>query len=528
MKALIGIVGVIVSLLQTPLAAAQEPAPGDMVAAPAGRVSAPIATKQQVPGESPSNGEGNGNGIGLPANLPQYGSEVSVSAKEARSAHTPGGFEFHGYLRAPLRLGLGAKNDGSGGNESHSPPHIPDLSYSNWRYLSINPGPWSELFFSYSVPHIAATVSVASYNQTIGGYRDLAANQGINQAFVSIKYPSLFGRLGGVTCTVGAFSNRYGTAGKSNAGMYQTYLFGRTKVTGETLTATFKLPRKFTLTVEHGFGGKIDAIPFFDESPLPEYSRLPDYLPSSGPVPQGSTFVHHLHLALGMGKRLTLAGHYLKSWTPDDNSRFQTTPAPSRPGWLEVFGAELRFSLGRLGDGYLGYSQVNARNVLPLAGALEILHTEGGSSFRSSYLRARPRKKPDSSGDLGTVLAQYQVKDPWLGVSLTLFGMASFVESRNNSHDKLKLGVELGHSPLSILGAALRYDLVSPNLADDTQSFSVLSPRLILKAGDGARAQIVLQYSRYFERKGVVAAYPYSKLPAIDRDAFLVQGSIYW
>ncbi len=54
----------------------------------------------------------------------------------------------------------------------------------------------------------------------------------------------MFGEYGGLVWNVGTFQNRYGTAGKYDGGMYETYLFGRTHQTGETLTGDDLQPRR--------------------------------------------------------------------------------------------------------------------------------------------------------------------------------------------------------------------------------------------------------------------------------------------
>ncbi|HVY29510.1 MAG TPA: hypothetical protein VHB79_23285 [Polyangiaceae bacterium] len=444
-----------------------------------------------------------------------------------------GGFEIHGYLRAPLRLSIGPKNDRSSGNELHAPARVPDASFTDWRYLNLMPGPWSELFFSYGSPRASATISIAGYNQTIAGYRDLEAQLGINQAFVTLQFPGTFGRYGDLSLTAGSFSNRYGTAGKHDAGMYQTYLFGRTKVVGETLTAKLWLSPQVGLVLEHGFGGKLDSVPFDTLNPRP------DYLPYPGPVPQGSSFVNHAHLGLDLGKSVRLAGHYLRAWTPDDHNAPGTT---SVPGSMTIVGGEAHLLGGAAGDGYLGFSHIAAHHVRPLSDVIEVLHSSGGYELKNNFFgRYDPRTKitpPDDSGRIESILGQYTLSLGKLvryparfngngpDLSLTLFGMYNVVRSDTFDHEMLKLGAEAFYSLIEVLGIGVRFDQVNPDMADSKQSFSVLSPRIVLRTRFLGRERVILQYSHYFLGRSAYPAFPYNTAPEADKNAVMLSASM--
>ena len=145
--------------------------------------------------------------------------------------------------------------------EIHAAPRIPDGSFTDWRYIHLNPGPWAEMMFTYGNDRISMTVSTAAWNHTIAGYRNLQAQLGINQAFVTLKFPGVFGKYGGLLLNVGSFASKYGTSGKYNAGFYQTYIFGRTRVAGHTLSADIWLNKDWRIILEEGLGAKIDVIP---------------------------------------------------------------------------------------------------------------------------------------------------------------------------------------------------------------------------------------------------------------------------
>lgn len=506
--------------LALPARAQPKPAPPE-----ADAETAPAAT------DAAAKSRGNDDELSLAPTQPEAGPD-STPAAENRGA-APGGFEIHGYLRAPLRVGYGPKNDRTSGNELHAPARVPDSSFTDWRYLNLMPGPWSELFFTYGTPRASATISIAGYNQTIAGYRNLESQLGINQAFVTLQFPGAFGRYGDLSLTAGSFSNRYGTAGKHDAGMYQTYLFGRTKVVGETLTAKLWLAPQVSLVLEHGIGGKLDAIPFDALNPRP------DYLPYPGPVPQGSSFVHHAHVGLDFGKTLRLAGHYLHAWTPDDHNAPGTT---STPGRLTIVGGEAHVSAGAGGDAYAGFSHIAAHKIRPLSDVVEVLHSSGGYELKNNYFgRYDTRTKitpPDDSGRIESVLGQYSLSLGKLAryparfngngadLTLTLFGMYNVVRSDTFDHEMLKYGADALYSLLEVLAVGARFDAVNPDMADRKQSFSVLSPRVVLRTRFIGRERVILQYSRYFLGKSAYPAFPNNAAPEADKNAVMLSASM--
>ncbi len=501
----------------------------------------PVLAQTPKDDDEPSESPGS---IGLDPGQPEYGGEAGPmpgSEKPAPGMATApppdvgNHFEIHGYLRAPLRVGVGKKTDGTSGTELHAPPHIPDGSFTDWRYLDSLPGPWSELFFNYGGARAKGTISIAGYNQTLAGYRELQSQLGINQAFITLNFPGAFGRYGDLSLVAGSFSNRYGAAGKSDAGMYETYLFGRTKAVGETLTARLDVTRAVGILVEHGIGAKLDVMPFDTLNPRP------GYLPFPGPVPQGSTFLHHVHLGIELAKVLRITGHYLTSWTPDDNPAPGTT---SKPGRMTVWGAEAKLKGGVAGDGYLGFSQVRAKDILPLADAIEVLHSSGGSQFKNNYFgRFDPRTSmtpPDDTGAVNSLLFQYSLSVGKLvrypvrfngngpDLTVTLFGMFNAVDSEHFSHKMLKYGTEVMYSPLEVLAVGARGDLVQPNLANSNESFSVLSPKLVLRTSFLAHERVTLQYSHYWNGSAAYAAFPYNRLPQADKNALMLSASMWW
>ena len=141
---------------------------------------------------------------------------------------------------------------------------MPDANYIDWRYTNSFVAPWTELNFHYGNDRVKATVQIASYNITDSGYRRLESNLGINEAFLSMTWPEFINENGRLTLIAGAYTNRYGAAGRYDAGRYETYLFGRTHGRGRRDAGTTGTTSR---SAEESFGGKLEPIPFYG-SPL--------------------------------------------------------------------------------------------------------------------------------------------------------------------------------------------------------------------------------------------------------------------
>jgi hypothetical protein len=92
-------------------------------------------------------------------------------------------FGFHGYFRAPLRIGIGHRDNCAPGMPStalnaysagcaapgqsrmtfHS-PYLPDDQYLSWTYDRQWEQAWTEMFFSYGNNHVVGTVGVQGYD----------------------------------------------------------------------------------------------------------------------------------------------------------------------------------------------------------------------------------------------------------------------------------------------------------------------------------------------------------------------------
>ncbi len=412
---------------------------------------------------------------------------------------------FHGFLRIPLRIGRG-------GGKMHTPPQIPDGNYTDWRYTNVSGGPWTELWLKYSNGTVTANIVLAAYDVSDASYRDLLSQLGISQSFLTFDLPRLFGERGGLTWNVGAFSNRYGTAARYDAGKYDTYLFGATHVAGETVSAHYRLNDKLTLAVDHGIGAKLQIAPLTDvEAP---------FLPYPGDVQQGSTYLHHAHVGAVYGGWLTVAAHYLSSWT--DDARLSTEV----DGRVTNLGVDAKALETKWGDAYVGWSHLIARDPLRVAGAFEVLHSFEGWNLRDNYFGAAAT----GSGSIDTILFEYVygVDEP---LTLSAFGMYNRIRSDDPLFDaptqKLKLGAEGRYAVTGWLAALMRYDAVQPNLADDRYSFHVFSPGLVLRTSLASHEEVVLGYSHYRYGELVAPGYPHEALAA-DRHVFRVTAIMWW
>jgi hypothetical protein len=439
-------------------------------------------------------------------------------------------FHFHGFLRVPMNLGVGS---GAGlpdgvrhGVKLHSPPQIPDGDYTDWRFTNVAGGPWTELWLQYGNGTVTANVVIASYDITDASYRNLLAQLGIAQSFLSFHLPHLLGDKGGIEWNVGAFSNRYGTAARYDAGKYDTYLFGATHVAGETVSAYYELSPGLTLAVDHGIGAKLEATPLVPGLEAP-------YLPYPGDVQQGTTLLHHAHVGLAIGAHLMVAAHYLTEWTQDEQLTTE------QDGRITNMGADVKVVGHPLGDGYLGWSHLSSDNPLRVAGAFEVLHSFEGWNLRDNYFG------PDATGTgtIDSVLAQYtfslarylwapqEFDEEHPDLLFSAFGLYSHVASADPLFTaptgKLKLGGEVTYSPKPWLSADLRYDLVQPNMADRDYSFHVISPSIVLHTKFGSNEEVTIGVSHYLNGSKVTPAYP-QEMAAPDRDVFRLQAIMWW
>lgn len=604
-------------------AATPTPAP-----APAATPAPPINLTPTPPVEAKPAGSGAAAamGVGLsPTTAPIAGGTI-ITAKQAESltASTSGAadewkFDFHGFLRTPFRISFGPPSpaavpprgqpipigaEAPPGTQWHSPPRIPGYLYTTWEFTNTVHGPWTQLNFSYGNSRAMATVILNSYAVGDGGYRNLQAQQGMDQAFLTLNFPDVLGDYGTLTWNIGTFQNRYGTMGRYDGGMYETYIFGRTHMSGETLTANLTNLDKagnWTISLEHGIGAKYDIIPFLNNQNYQIFSNVPvgstqgapylsdrdaEYLPYAGPVPQGSTFVHHAHLGAKYQKMWTFGLHYLYTWTPDDNwnpvnstvvNASNAVPRALGPiqGSISVVGAEARLTGGVYGDGYAAYSRIDARNINALAESLEMVHSRSGYNFKQNFFGQTYdahtgfyQGPQNETGTVDNIAFQYafsfgalsRYPEDWWGdgpdVVVTAFGLLSIVDSKappiaiqqdpsraqtwDVSTKKLKFGFDAVYTPLYWFGINGRFDWVQPDLdaayarvgngvaGGSDLSFATLTGRLLFRTQFVTHEMIQLQYSYYKLGDAAYPAYPYKWVARADSHLVGLFASMWW
>ena len=209
----------------------------------------------------------------------------------------------------------------------------------------------------------------------------------------------------------------------------------------------------------------------------------------------------------------------------------------------------MKFRDKTYGDGFIGYSRVNASQILPLADGLEVIHSENGAQFKNNYFgrfdpHATGPKPPDDSGHVDTVEAQYGISlSPLLNgpgggagpdISLTVFGMCNQVASINQNtnvttnYKKLKAGAEVIYTALPWLALGGRFDNVQPDTSDHAQAFNVATGKTIFRTSFVTREWVVLQYSRYILGNTAYPSFPFNALPKGDANAVMLQASMGW
>jgi hypothetical protein len=440
-----------------PAPAAAAPAEEPMAPTPAA-APAPAATKPEPAAASPQRKRtGEAAELGLSPQTTSYAADNKSTLGESEAPTEDWGFKFHGFFRGPMRLSMDHESGPGRGIQFHAPPVTVDSNYTTWSYTNNNPGPWGELILQYGNNRAIMTAAIASYNITSGGWRELQDQLGIDRAFLTLYFPDLFGDFGKLTANVGVFSDRYGAMGKYDGGAYDTYMIGRTRVAGETLTFEFDIADDFKLVIEHGIGAKMDVQKWKGYNDITHYVNT-TWEPFPGYAQQGTTLLHHAHVGLLWANMLTLTGHYMYAWTKDamrtsmngQNSvpKPDTLPSPNdqsdtgwdgtyainaRDGSMRILGADLRLDGGWMGIGYLGFSSIKCSNAGVLMDAIEVIHSQGGWQFTNNYLGAAGNGTVNSIGFQYTFsLAAFLMRpQAWWGqgadLTLQVFGMANLI-----------------------------------------------------------------------------------------------------
>lgn len=497
--------------------------------------------------------------IGLDASTPDLGAEADLISAAGEAPLRPTysrrwKYSVRAYAYVPVVVGSGPRNDGQAGSELHSSARIPGDRPNTWNYSGLTHPMNAQLSLSAENSDVAGHIFLESAASTNASYADLQALGGISDAYLTMKFPTLLNQYGGAAVNVGVFSHRYGAAGpwQNSTGYYRTSIFGKLQVAGETLVLDTYVNDELEVVFEHGFGAKFEEIVFTNSSHNPPAPMVP-FLQYQGPVPQGSNFVHHAHLALILKDRLRIAAHYMTSWTPNDwrdygETAYISASLRAPEGRLTVFGGEVHLDSDVFGNGYLGYSHVTATHVLPLSNGLSLLNSDFGYDIINNYFGGVPASLVTpaqfaavvDSGSIDTLLLQYIVRlAPLLGLpprtgrdlALAVFSMANVAESAKGTTTKLKFGAELEANLLRFLAVGVRYDRVAPDVHDASTTYSAISPRIVLRSRWLSREYFLLGYSHFFYGSAAYTGkpFPYNgvpqgqpQIPRPDPDVFML------
>lgn len=477
---------------------------------------------------------------GAPSELPRIGLAPGEPQLRSAGPSVPFGvppttpqknvLDFHGYILVPMKLGLhDRENPGPGQADLalHSPPLIPQ-DYRSFEYTGAIPQTWVQLNFTYGNSRISGTVVLAATALADAtGFYNPVEQIGATDAFLTLGLSDVLKTP--FEIKVGAMTGRYGIMGAYDQGRYATPLIARTNSVGERVTAGFDLGQRLTLVFEQGFGGQLFR---------PPVGFVPAGWNDFADPNVGASFVNQLHAGLGYSDLAELGLHYLVAFAQDDQSVAPGTP----DGRISVYGADLRFTLGRGGHLYLGAQRTLARDAGTVGGIIEILNARGGPELIEEYLG------PNSGGDGALTIfgAQYDVSlarlvygDLYEGQSpdvlLSLFGMGVAVDSDDPVEDgvlKLKGGAEVTYNMLPWFGVSTRVDHVRADSDNAREAFTIFSPRLLFHTDWQSRDEIALQYSHFLYGGEVVVerGFPPVDDPSVnpDRHVFSLSGTFWW
>ncbi len=426
---------------------------------------------------------------------PTYG---GTSSPVVNTGTNSSGFEFHGYFRAPLRIGVGVRDNPAADQSSTTlhAPVVPDDQYLSWQYTGHQARDWAELYLSYTKGWARATAGILGFNLTDAAWKENNAQFGIAQAWVTLtpELPWLNVRL---EAKIGSFWGRYGMAGRYDAGYYDTFLFGRTHTLGETAKMEIDVGN-VTLWGEQGFGIRRPNPSIYNDARF--------------------TLVNHLHAGLSWKKTVDVTAHHFYTWAQEEDRPGATlTNAPD--GNMSIVGADVRVDANMFGYLYAGFSHLSAEHARVVGSAVETIHSNGGADFSlgivANYLDG-PQKRSNGNGAVNTFMAQYELsianiltnmKKPgeryWgegPDLKIAAFAMVNSISSDDPDMDgvtKLKYGFDLNGRVKPWLGLGLRFDRLQPNSKVPEQSFAIVSPRIVFRTEWLSHEEITLQYTRY-------------------------------
>jgi len=471
--------------------------------------------------------------MGLEPGAPQAGNMPGgVSPGVESQSKDDWRFHFNGYFSMPLWMGFGTRcesddsackdaleDNGQSNGTIHAPPLVPG-ERGSFGYTNVLPQPWTQLNFSYGTSEVTATVILAARTaSSASGYFNPPDHIGIQDAFLTLD-------LGSTETTqyrvhAGAFSSRYGTMGEYDEGQYATPIIARMDGAGILGSGRWELSDSLLLQAEGGMLGNIDK---------PVLGTNPEGWNGFADANTGSTFAGHGHVGLNISDKVNVGAHLIHSFASDDQAGVQEQPDAK----LTVIGADARLTLGAPGHLFLGFSNAKATDVGSLGSVVHYLDTDNGPDLIRNYLGT----ESEGNGKITTLALQYDFSlaaamlapEEFSGnapdLRASLFGMYSTVSQDGTvsrtppanragicSESCMKLGGELTYKPLAMLAVGARVDQVAQHMGEgggvtSRESFTVISPRVILSSDWNSQDQITMQYSYYSYGSQVVARSP--------------------
>jgi hypothetical protein len=177
---------------------------------------------------------------------------------------------------------------------------------------------------------------------------------------------------------------------------------------------------------------------------------------------------------------------------------------------------------------------------------MEIIHSWEGWSLTENFFG-----EPDVSTGTGTVDTvgwQYDFSlstflrypESFYGqgpdLLVSLFGMYSSISSPDptfaslmRATGKLKTGAEVTYTPIRWFGAGFRFDTVQPNMNDSRESFTVLTPRILLRTDFISNEQILVQYTHYWLQSRTRLAFPFDQTKVTpDENVLSLIATLWW
>ena len=501
--------------------------PADAQAKP--KIAAPTGDERKEPGYMP--GYSREAEISVPATALQFPTILPTGITPQSTAVSPSShdfkMQFSGYLQGGLRAGIGHRDDASSQQHSvtlHADPVVAGAAYGWFDHTNIVPGPWAQLNFKYGNDVVSANAVLGAWGTTeamgaAGNYQP-DVQQWFTDAYLAIRP-----KVAPVNLTIkaGVFRERYGSMGQYTDGIYGVPTIAVINGVGSTGTIELPFEGDFTVRAEAGFKGTFNrAMP----------TLVPDGSNENARPIEGSTYAAHGHLGFGY-KDIWPTFHIIHAFSQDDRSdNYDDTSTPfydpltRKDGTLDVLGVDVKYAGGRFGHLVASTEHVVGKNMTSMSNLVQILWSGSGRDFNERYwgfysngtgtLTFAALQYTLSLGTLLRYPEEFWGDAPDLIVSLfgiyghstsappipaalapqvmnTVMNTGPFYGLGNR--DMIKTGVETVYSVASWLALGDRFDWVAPALGDSSQSYEVLTQKLIIRSDWTSRETLVLQYS---------------------------------